>query len=182
MTEITRVPLLPIARGSVGKLWLGAALAVAAGSGLAWATMPTLVSVKTLTAGEGASPTMTDVAIVKLHGTLKDGTEFQPEAVGPLPLGKMIPGFTKALLQMQRGGKYKVVIPAKLGYGDRANGPIPPNSDLYFDVDVLEIMSAEQFQMQQMLQQMQGQGGGQGGAHGGAPGEAPAPEGAAPKP
>ena len=176
MTEITRVPLLPIARGALGKLWLGAIVAVAAGAGLAWATMPALVSVKTETAGEGASPTISDVAIVKLRGTLKDGTEFQPEALGPLPLGKMIPGFTKALLQMQRGGKYQVMIPASLGYGDQANGMIPPNSDLYFDVEVLEFMSAEQFQMQQMRQQMQGQGGP------GGPGGQPAPEGAAPTP
>ena len=172
MTEITRVPLLPIARGALGKLWLGAVVAVAAGAGLAWASMPALVSVQTIKAGEGASPTLNDVAIVKLKGQLKDGTVFQPEAMGPLPLGKMIPGFTKALLQMQRGGKYHVVIPAKLGYGDHANGMIPPNSDLYFDVDVLEFMSAEQMQQMQMMQQMQNQGG--------APGGEPAPEGAAP--
>jgi FKBP-type peptidyl-prolyl cis-trans isomerase FkpA len=165
MTEITRVPLLPIAKGSVRKLWLGTFAAVAAAAGLAWATMPPLVSVKTVKAGAGAAPTLADMAYVKIEGKLKDGTVFQPEAQGPVNLREMIPGFTKALLQMQKGGSYHVVIPAKLGYGDKANGPIPANSDLVFDIELLDFMNAEQYQAQQMrmmqqLQQMQhgGQG------------------------
>ena len=174
MTEITRVPLQPIARGALGKLWLGAVVAVAAGAGLAWASLPPLVSVTAVKAGEGASPTMADMAYVKLKGQLKDGTVFQPEAQGPLNMREMIPGFTKALLQMQKGGTYRVMIPARLGYGDHANGMIPPNSDLYFDIELLDFMNAEQFQMQQMrmMQQMQG-----GPGHAGGPG---VPEGAMP--
>ncbi len=187
MTEVTRVPLQPIAKGSLVKLWLGVAFAAAAAGSLAWATMPAMVSVKTLVAGDGPSPTMTDVAMVKLKGELKDGTVFQPEAQGALPVSGMIPGFTKALLQMQKGGKYQVIIPAVLGYGDKPAGQageIPANSDLYFDVELVDFMTQEQMQqrqamMEQMrqMQQQQGKGAPGGRMPGGPP---PMPGGEAP--
>lgn len=68
----------------------------------------------------------------------------------------MIPGFTKALEQMQRGGKYKVFIPAKLAYGDRQAGEIPPNTDLTFEIELIDFKSrAEIEQQQRMMQQLQ---------------------------
>jgi len=153
MTEITRVPLLPIAKGSVGKLWLGVALAAAVAGGLAWTSVPPLVKVQTVQAGEGPSPTMSDVALINYKGTLKDGKVFDQAERAPLPLQGVIPGFTKALLQMQKGGKYHVVIPAKLAYGDKQAGEIPPNSDLVFDIELLGFMNFEQFQQQQQIMQ-----------------------------
>ncbi len=174
MTEITRVPLLPIAKGSLGKIWLGVALAIVAGGGLAWATMPKMVSVETITAGEGPHPTLDDVAVISYKGMLKDGTIFDSSPEAPLPLRGVVPGFTKALQQMQRGGKYQVEIPAALGYGaqkrrDSATGElkIPANSDLTFEIEMLGFMPMEQFQMmqqqqmlqhQQQMQQQQGRG------------------------
>ncbi len=169
MTEITRVPLQPIARGSVGKLWLGVVVAIAAAGGLAWASMPPLVSVQTVTKGEGPSPVMSDVALINYKGMLKDGKVFDQAERAPLPLAGVIPGFTKALLQMQKGGKYRIVIPARLAYGDKQAGEIPPNSDLTFDIELIGFMNFEQFQQQQqMMQQLramqsQKQGGGAGG-------------------
>ena len=169
MTEITRVPLLPIAKGSLGKLWLGLAAAVAVAGGVAWASMPTLVDVRTVKAGEGPTPTMADMAYVSMEGKLKNGTVFQPKAQGPLMLREVIPGFGKAVVQMQKGGKYHVVIPAAMAYGDKDNGVIPANSDLVFDIELLDFMNAEQYQAQQMrmmqqLQQMQQMRKGSGGA------------------
>ncbi len=173
MTEITRVPLLPIAKGSLLKIWLGVALVIAAGVWLAGASMPALVKVKTVHAGEGASPGMGDVAIINYKGMLKDGTVFDEQQQAPLPLQGVVPGFTKALMQMQTGGKYHVIIPAKLGYGDRQTGPIPPNSDLIFDIELLQFMPVQEFQQKmQMMRQMQQQQMQQqrGGAPGGPPG------------
>lgn len=174
MTEITRVPLQPIAKGALGKLWLGLALAVGAAGAVAYAAMPPLVSVKTVQAGTGASPTLEDVAFVSLEGKLKDGTVFQPKAQGPVALSQMIPGFSKALGQMQKGGKYHVVIPAELGYGDQANGPIPANSELQFDIEMYDFMPRQAFeQRQQMIEQMRAmqQQGGKPGAGGAVPPE-----------
>jgi FKBP-type peptidyl-prolyl cis-trans isomerase FkpA len=40
---------------------------------------------------------------------------------------------------MTVGSKYKFVIPANLAYGEQGGGPIPANSVLTFEVELLEI-------------------------------------------
>ena len=162
MTEITRVPLQPIARGSVGKLWLGVAAAVLVAGGVAWAVMPAAVEVTTLKAGTGVSPTTADVVLINYKGTLPGGKVFDQAERAVLPLDGVVPGFVKALEQMQRGGKYKVLIPSELGYGNKAAGEIPPNTDLTFEIELIDFRSrAEIEEQQRMMQQMQ-----QGGAGG----------------
>jgi FKBP-type peptidyl-prolyl cis-trans isomerase FkpA len=173
MTEITRVPLQPIAKGALTKLWLGVAAAFLAAGGLAWASLPGSVDVETLKAGTGVSPTLEDVVLINYKGMLKDGKVFDEGKQVPNPVAEFVPGFTQAVLKMQKGGKYKVSIPAALGYGDKAQGPIPANSDLTFEVELLDFKNrAEleaQMQAMQQMQQMQ-----QGGAPGGmSPGMAP---------
>jgi FKBP-type peptidyl-prolyl cis-trans isomerase FkpA len=182
MTEITRVPLQPIGKGSIGKLWLGILAAVVLGAGLAWATIPASVKVVTERAGTGPSPTAEDVVLINYKGMLSDGKVFDQGQRAPLQVAGVIPGFTKALQQMQKGGKYKVHIPASLGYGAKAAGPIPANSDLDFEIELLDFRSlAEIQQQQQMMQQMQQQMQGQGGQPGaGAPGAEAAPGAPAP--
>lgn len=171
MTEITRVPLQPIAKGSLGKLWVGVAAAALAAAGIAWAALPASVEVQTVVAGKGASPTMADVALINYKGTLPDGKVFDQAQFTPMPLEGVVPGFSKALLQMQKGGKYKVVIPSSLAYGDKGSGPIPPNTDLTFEIELLDFTSRENFEQQmQMMQQMQQmQGGAQGMPQGAVP-------------
>lgn len=156
MTEITRVPLQPIAKGSLTKIWLGvAAIALAAG-GIAYAALPPAVQVQTLTAGSGESPTMDDVVLINYKGMLADGKVFDQGQQAPMPLAGVIPGFGKALVQMQRGGKYKVEIPSELAYGEQESGPIPANSDLTFEIELLDFKSrAEIEQQQRIMQQMQ---------------------------
>jgi FKBP-type peptidyl-prolyl cis-trans isomerase FkpA len=84
---------------------------------------------------------------------------------------------------MQRGGKYKLIIPAAMAYGaqeqkNQSTGEvaIPANSDLVFDVELLDFRNqAEIEQQRRAIQQMQQQlGGARGGA--GAPPPAGMPE------
>jgi FKBP-type peptidyl-prolyl cis-trans isomerase FkpA len=182
MTEITRVPLQPIAKGSLGRLWLGVAAAVLLAGGVAWAAMPPRVDVDTIVAGKGPSPTLNDVALINYKGTLPDGKVFDQAERAVFPLAEVVPGFTKALEQMQKGGKYKVWIPSQLAYGDKQAGQIPPNTDLTFEIELLDFKSRaeieQQMRMMQQMQQMQQQQGGS--PHGTMP-EGAMPEGAMPE-
>jgi len=186
MTEITRVPIKPIAKGSLTKLWLGVILAVLVGAGLAWAAVPRGLDVDVLQAGTGPTPKAGEVIFIRYKGTLAaNGTVFEDVQKGPFPVqglfpdgqpllyeeGQMIPGFYQGLKNAQKGGKYRIFIPADLAYGATPppGAPIPPNSDLQFEVEVVDIQSRETVErniqiIQQMMQQQQQQGGAPGGA------------------
>jgi FKBP-type peptidyl-prolyl cis-trans isomerase FkpA len=190
MTEITRVPIKPLAKGSLTKLWIGVILALLVGAGLAWAAVPRSFSIDTITEGTGPMAAKGDVVFVKYKGKLAaDGTVFDESQDIPLPVqglfpegspfpieeGATIPGFFQGLQQMQKGGKYELFIPADQAYGATPppGSPIPPNADLEFEIEVIDIMSRQTFDRNlQILQQtMQSQMGGAPGA--GAPGDAP---------
>ena len=167
MTEITRVPLLPIAKGSMSKLWLGTIAAVVLGGTVAAVARPPMVEVKTLTAGTGAHPGANDVLMIAYQGQLaSNGQVFDQSDRAIMPMNGVIPGFTKALAQTQKGGKYRFFIPAAQAYGSHANGPIPANSDLIFTVQVMDFMDRSELEARQrmMEQMMRAQGGGHGGA------------------
>jgi FKBP-type peptidyl-prolyl cis-trans isomerase FkpA len=189
--SVTAVPILPIKKGSLTKFWVGAALILAAGGGLAWwgttdvreefgdvVTTESGLRYKVLKAGEGKSPTDQDVVLIKYTGRLKDGTVFDQNPQAALPVNGVVPGFSEGLKVMQRGGQYRLWIPSAIGYGsqDQRNPQtgevaIPGGSELIFDVDLLEFKSrAEVDAMQQQMQEMQKQGGAPaGGQAGGAP-------------
>ncbi len=171
MAEVTRVPLQPVKKGSVAKLWLGLIVLLAAAAALAWVSMPATTRVETLTAGVGGHPVDGQYILINYKGSLKDGGKVFDQGQGvPMQLGGTIPGFDRALRQSQQGGKYRIEIPAAEAYGaEEKRNPmtgevvIPANSDLVFDVDVLQFMSEADFQRyvaQQramMQQQMQAQ-------------------------
>jgi len=181
MAEVTRVPLHPIAKGSLTKLWLGIIVAILLGAGIAWAAVPKGASVETLTAGTGPSPQMGEVVFVKYVGKLADGTVFDESGESPLPPqlfpegtpmlledGALIPGFLDGLQKTQKGGKYLIEIPAEKAYGAEPppGSNIPANSDLVFEVEIVELMAREDAerrmqtfqQMMQMQQQQAGEG------------------------
>nr|WP_166177301.1 FKBP-type peptidyl-prolyl cis-trans isomerase [Altererythrobacter segetis] len=186
MVEPTRVPLQPIRKGSLTKLWAGVIVVLLIAAGVAWLNVPHAkklaggVTIETLEAGKGPSPTTTDIALINYKGMLGDGKVFDKSEGVPMPVTGVVPGFSTALQAMQAGGKYRIRIPAAQAYGaeekrNQQTGEvvIPANSDLTFDVDLIEFRSQEEvlrmMQQQQMMQQLQQQGGA-----GGAPG-APAP-------
>ena len=87
-----------------------------------------------------------DGVLVEYEGRLADGTVFDDSARhgGPQPMiaGQVIPGFSEALMKMQKGGKYKIHIPGKLAYGESPppGSPFGPNADLDFDVHIVQIV------------------------------------------
>lgn len=176
MSEITRVPLQPVGKGSLTRIWIGVILALLIGATVAWSSRYQGLVVETLTAGSGPSPKAGDVVLVNYVGHLASGKEFDKGSQVAMPVEGVIPGFSQGLQKMQRKGKYKLIIPAALAYGAQeqknpATGEvaIPANSDLTFDVELLDFKSAAEIeQMRQMRQQMQQQLGGAPGAGAGA--------------
>jgi len=181
--SVTTVPIHPIKKGSLTKIWVGVALIVGAALLLAYTgtqnavvtgasndqfmaanadddgvvTTESGLQYKIITPGEGPSPVATDTALVKYEGTLRDGTVFDANEQAPMPVGAVVPGFSEALQLMQKGGEYRIWIPSELAYGEASPGEqIPPNSLLIFDVTLIDFIS--QTQMEELRQQMQAQG------------------------
>jgi FKBP-type peptidyl-prolyl cis-trans isomerase FkpA len=142
----------PQSRTTGAKFWLGILLVVAAGVGLAWLGAGSLRGETTAsglgfrTVEEGTGPLIQpiDGVMIEYEGRLTDGTVFDASGErGPQPMiaGQTIPGFAEALGKMQQGGRYRVYIPSKLAYGaEPPQGSVPPNSDLEFDVHVVQVV------------------------------------------
>jgi hypothetical protein len=183
MSTITAVPLQPVKRGVLVYLWIGIMIAVIGAFLLARqgdsflarnsratdvVTTASGLQYKVLTAGKGGpKPTDSDVALVNYEGKLLNGTTFdKSQQPTPMPVAAadektgrqgVVPGFSEALKLMSKGAKYRFWIKPSLAYGSKAAGPIPANSVLVFDLELLDFLPESVIrQMQAQQQQMQG--------------------------
>ena len=57
-----------------------------------------------------------------------------------LPLNRVIQGWSEGLQLMSVGSKYRLFIPAHLGYGPWGSGPVPPHATLIFYIELIDIV------------------------------------------
>ncbi len=73
------------------------------------------------------------------HGTQFDSSVGRGPFSFPLGAGRVIPGWDEGVKGMKVGGKRTLIVPASMGYGESGAGPIPPNANLIFEVELLEV-------------------------------------------
>ena len=137
LATMCAMPVMAVQEKAGAKEKTAAAKTVTTASGLKY------VDVKV---GKGASPVKGKQVKVHYTGTLENGKKFDSSVDRNEPftfvigVGQVIPGWDEGVMSMKVGGKRKLIIPSKLGYGARgAGGDIPPNATLLFDVELLDV-------------------------------------------
>lgn len=91
----------------------------------------------------GTKPGHGDLVLVNYIGYLANtGVVFDQGTRSALSVDGVIPGFSEGLQLLARSGIARFCIPAAIGYGARANGPIPANADLVFQVELIDYKPA----------------------------------------
>jgi peptidylprolyl isomerase len=94
--------------------------------------------------GHGQLPEQGKVLIVHYSGFMEDGSLFDSSVQRGEPFrfvlgsNQVIRGWDEGFALMRKGSKMRFIIPPDLGYGDREVGPIPANSTLIFDVELID--------------------------------------------
>ncbi|VAW09897.1 Peptidyl-prolyl cis-trans isomerase [hydrothermal vent metagenome] len=125
--------------------------------------LPSGLKILSLKKGEGDKPKIGQKVLVNYAGYLEDGTLFDSnyeevakkynkfdkrrKAGGgydaiPMdysPDASLIAGFKEGLMNMNIGDKVRLFIPSHLGYGEQGGGPIPPNAELIFDLEITNL-------------------------------------------
>ncbi len=102
--------------------------------------------VQDLVEGSGEEAKIGDRVLVHYIGALPSGEVFDSSLYREEPFefiigaGMVIEGWEKGIAGMKVGSRRRLVIPPNLGYGEQAIGPIPANSTLIFEVELLQIV------------------------------------------
>lgn len=106
---------------------------------------------------EGAKPTKADFVLVNYIGYLAaDGTVFDQGMKAAFPVDGVIPGFSEGLQLMAKGSTWRFCVPAALGYGAEVSGPIPANSDLVFQVELVDFKTGAEVEAMRAAQGAEG--------------------------
>lgn len=107
------------------------------------------LKIEDLAFGSGKAAVKGALITTQYRGWLEDGTEFDSSYSRGKPFQcvigtrRVIQGWDQGLMGMQVGGKRKLWVPAHLGYGERQVGAIPPNSNLVFEIELLEVLTRD---------------------------------------
>jgi peptidylprolyl isomerase len=132
-----------------GKIWENGAHQAAGQMSIRMNLMNDELQVIDLQLGEGKAAVKGALITTQYRGWLEDGTEFDSSysrgkafqcVIGT---GRVIKGWDQGLMGMQVGGKRKLMVPAHLAYGERTMGKIPPNSNLIFEIELLEVLTRD---------------------------------------
>jgi FKBP-type peptidyl-prolyl cis-trans isomerase FklB len=108
-------------------------------------TLPSGLQYQVVRQGNGPKPKLTDTVTVHYTGSLIDGKVFESSVDRGVPakftVGGVIAGWSEALQLMPVGSRWKLFIPAELGYGNYSppGSNIPPGATLIFDLELLSI-------------------------------------------
>lgn len=102
---------------------------------------PTGLYYKIINEGTGVAPKGTDSVVVHYKGYLINGQQFDGTTTTPRTflLGVLIPAWQIGIPLVKKGGDIKLYSPSSLAYGPNQVGPIPPNSVLVFDIQLVDI-------------------------------------------
>ncbi len=102
------------------------------------------VKYKDLVVGDGKEARPHGTVSVQYTGWLKNGKKFDSshdhgDKPVEFPLDHVIKGWQDGIPGMKVGGKRKLVIPSDLAYGKQGNNDIPPDSELTFEVELVDV-------------------------------------------
>jgi FKBP-type peptidyl-prolyl cis-trans isomerase len=103
------------------------------------------VIIEDVLVGQGEAAQPGDTLVVDYTGTLSNGQVFDSSKDKNAPFtlvlgqGMVIRGWDEGLVGMKEGGVRRLTISPEFGYGNRAIGPIPPNSTLIFEVELRDV-------------------------------------------
>ncbi|MFZ1703198.1 MAG: FKBP-type peptidyl-prolyl cis-trans isomerase [Saprospiraceae bacterium] len=95
--------------------------------------------------GEGEKVASGQTVSVHYYGSLINGTQFDNSFTRGQSFaftagaGQVIKGWDEGIMMMNKGSKGFFFVPAELGYGAQDSPMIPPNSELVFYVEVVDI-------------------------------------------
>ena len=93
-----------------------------------------------VTEGSGEPPTVCNGVNVSYEGKLVNGTVFDSSPDASFGLNQVISGWSVGIPLVKPGGRILLYIPPYHGYGNQANGSIPANSILIFDVTLKAVL------------------------------------------
>jgi FKBP-type peptidyl-prolyl cis-trans isomerase len=106
-------------------------------------SLPSGVQYSVISAGKGKhKPTNSSTIVCRYQGKFIDGTVFEKadgKKLSTLKVAGLVPGLQEAVKNMTTGSKWEIVVPPKLGYGDKGYRDVAPNAVLIYEMDIVSI-------------------------------------------